>query len=920
MHCLVEMTKIDREHLGRAVRKHAEQHDGFARIMACTSAVADAFVTAARELCMATSPDNPHEHVESPACLEPLAAKLVARCLSQSGSMHSMLLLIHCFREGFLDYLAEHTETREEADQCRTVVLTMHETLGLLVAREWDNVEQARQCSRESSNPAASTIFWQLPEAVFLHTRGGGIMDANPAACALVGAPVERLKTMRMQDIEAPVASGGRGRNQTMPGHGENLVFQTVFINASGKRIPCEVRCRRGSLDESVFFVSVVRDITETRHQEKRLRDSRRVMEMRMDKNVKRLRESNTRFQAVLDNSPMAIFIMDAKGQHLVANNAWCAMLGREHDEVVDKSVEDLLPADCAKTFLDSLFLSEERQDAVELDAHLELNGEERRISGTLFPLPDESGVVRAYCGMAMDVTRSRRAEQRVRALARQNAMILNSAGEGIFGMDCDRKTTFINPAAASMLGWSVSEMIDSDGHMLFHHSDEAGLPRPPKKCPMCRVLETGKPNRGEDCLWHKDGSAIPVTYTAMPLYSGTEVEGVVVTFSDISEHKRIEHELTMAKERAELGNQAKTQFLANMSHELRTPLNGILGLVQLMLETERNKNKREYLTMVREASDRLLGLVRNLLDLSNIKSGRMERTDTRFALRQSLSTLVETFSVQAKLKSLEFVCFVEESLPEQWYGDIAHIKQALNNLLKNAIQYTPSGRVMLDIRKEAGEYGEPRLVRFTVTDTGTGIAEDMQERIFDSFSLGEDYLTKRYSGSGVGLSIAHKLVEMLGGELNMSSKSGVGSIFSFTAALAPVHKEEGKRSSGLRILYAEDEYTNQRMVQGVLSRAGHEVVLASDGAEALQTLSESHFDLVLMDIQMPVLDGLETTRRIRSDMKLDLPVIALTAFANEGDLNRFEAVGMNGLLHKPFELEELLQTLEDHAGTGNAA
>jgi PAS domain S-box-containing protein len=915
MRCLTEMNATDRERLERRVREHAEKHEGFARIMSCSVAVFDTYVSAIRDICVRIEAEG-HAAQRDYSGLDSLAARLVSRCLTQGGSLQFTLLLVQCFREAFLDHLELYAASDHVSEQCPGLIRELHDVLERSIVREWENLEQASRLARDHDNPAAATVFWQLPEPVLLHSRGGDIMDANPAACLFFGIPVERIRTLRLQDMEAPAAAGGRGRKQAIPGPGEVQSYRTVFTGVRGRRVTCEVLCRQANLDESVFYISTLRDITDMRKQEKRLRDAGRVMEMRMDKNVQRLREINARFQAVLDNSPMALFIVDMDGRHLVANAAWCSMLGKKQDAVLDSHMSEVLPPDSAKAMQDVLAMAERKQDAVGLDARLEVGEKEVRISGTLFPLPDENGAMTACCGMAMDVTRSQRAEERGRALARQNALILNSAGEGIFGMDSERRVTFANPAAAEMLGWEVAEIIGSDAHALLLHSDEEGLPRPILRCPICRVLETARPSRGESILWCKNGVAIPVTYTAVPLRSGVDVEGVVVTFSDISEHKRIEHELIMAKERAELGSQAKTQFLANMSHELRTPLNGILGLVQLMLETERNKNKREYLTMVREASNRLLGLVRNLLDLSNIKSGRIERTDTRFALRQSLSTLVETISVQAKLKSLEFVSFIDESLPEQWYGDIVHIKQALNNLLKNAIQYTPSGRVMLDIREQPGGVDGVRMVRFTVTDTGTGIPEDMQERIFDSFALGEDYLTKKYSGSGVGLSIARKLVDLLGGELNMNSKPGAGSVFSFTAALTPAHREEDLPTpSGLRILYAEDEFTNQRMVQGVLSRAGHEVVLASDGAEALKTLSQSEFDLVLMDIQMPVLDGLETTRRIRKDMKLDLPVIALTAFAGEDDLNRFEAVGMSGLLHKPFELSELLKTLEDHAG-----
>ncbi|WP_300161458.1 response regulator [Solidesulfovibrio sp.] len=403
-----------------------------------------------------------------------------------------------------------------------------------------------------------------------------------------------------------------------------------------------------------------------------------------------------------------------------------------------------------------------------------------------------------------------------------------------------------------------------------------------------------------------------------------------------------VEADLVAAKRRAEAADQAKTQFLANISHELRTPINGIMGMAQLAILEGASGREAEYWRTVRESTDRLVDIVDNLLELASVESGSFSPMLREFSLRRLLESLRSAYSVRAGLAGLGLDVLVEPSLPDKLMGDSFRLRQILAHLLDNAIRFTPTGTVSLradrldpeSVRERvlvAKDFSGLSLV-FSVVDTGVGIPKDRQTTIFESFTLGEELLTKRFGGTGMGLSIARRLAELLGGSIWVESRPGFGSTFRLAVPLwpvAPPEREDGGAHAPtalppLRFLVVEDEAINRLALARGLRKLGHEVEEAANGEEALRKLSMTRVDVVVMDIQMPVMDGLTAVAHIRNGevpgTSRKLPVVALTAYALDGDRQRFLAAGMDEFVTKPCDMDQLLRAVAKVVGVKSAA
>ena len=459
------------------------------------------------------------------------------------------------------------------------------------------------------------------------------------------------------------------------------------------------------------------------------------------------------------------------------------------------------------------------------------------------------------------------------------------------------------------------------------------------------RRIVAGEPIRVTTRRRRKDGGLLDVEMYGVPLYVSGEHVGELVLYHDMSEQKRAELALHAAKEMAESANQAKSDFLANMSHEIRTPMNGIIGMTQLSLQSDLNSEVREYLSLVKSSADSLLVLLNDILDFSKIEAGKFECESLPFALRENLDQMMKALAHSAQRKGLDLDWNVSSDVPEWLIGDCGRLRQILVNLVGNAIKFTERGEVVVSVElvKKSVAWNE---LRFTVRDTGIGIADEKQISIFGAFTQADTSTTRKYGGTGLGLAIAQHLVNMMNGDLKVQSKLGEGSSFHFTARFGVAENQlkpstisdppkpeprpataspasSPRRIRPLRILLAEDNAVNRQLATKLLEKQGHRVTTAGDGQEALATLERENFDVVLMDVQMPNIDGLEAIRMIRKKEELSgehTPIISVTAHVMKGDRENCLAAGADGYVSKPLQPPELFGAIERCCPNGDAA
>jgi signal transduction histidine kinase/ActR/RegA family two-component response regulator len=509
---------------------------------------------------------------------------------------------------------------------------------------------------------------------------------------------------------------------------------------------------------------------------------------------------------------------------------------------------------------------------------------------------------------------------RKVRAQIEIIRTTLESTADGILVVSSGGRIVTVNQKFVEMWRVPKSLLASHDerivlDHMLSHLKD------PEKNLEKVKRIDADPEAQSDDVVEFTDGRVFE-RHSEPQRIDGRTV-GRVWGFRDTTERIRFEKELQKAKEAAEAGSRAKSEFLANMSHEIRTPMNGIVGMTDLVLETELTADQREYLAMVKTSADSLLTILNDILDFSKIEAEKLELDEVGFNLRDALDDIVKAFSLRAHQKGLDLSCEVRPNVPEIIHADPIRLGQIVSNLIGNALKFTSTGAVAVRVEAEARAAGRV-VLHFTVRDTGIGISPEAQGRIFEAFSQADNSTTRRYGGTGLGLAICSRLVAMMGGRIWVESEAGHGSNFHFTASLGidtelqtPASRQPGSEPAARasrRILLVEDNAVNQVLAVRLLEKRGHKVVVAANGREALAALRQDAFDLVLMDVQMPEMDGFEATAEIR---KLEaaagghLPIIAMTAHAMKGDEERCLASGMDRYITKPIRPHQLEDAVE---------
>ena len=494
---------------------------------------------------------------------------------------------------------------------------------------------------------------------------------------------------------------------------------------------------------------------------------------------------------------------------------------------------------------------------------------------------------------------------------------IFETAVEGIYRVTLGGDLLEVNPAMARIFGYDTpGDLLRETGNIINLYADPEDRKQVTALFRTCNALV-----EYEVLLKDRAGRPIWCSLKSRQIFDPGQGEMVIEgMLSDISERKEKE-QAEQDKRVAEMASEAKTRFVANMSHEIRTPLNAVLGMTELVLDSELDPEQRSNLEVARNASGQLLSVINSILDMAKIETGKIDLEQVSFDLYDELSRLVDVMKVAAGQKGLELALQIAPEVAESWVGDPARLRQILFNLIGNAIKFTESGFVRLSVDlKEATS-----CPVFSVSDSGVGIPENRLDAIFESFVQADVSTTRRFGGTGLGLAISRQLVERMGGTMEVQSEVGRGTTFRFTCPLEPDSgvrhdRNEGPEQTvheapaGLRILVGEDNRFNQLVVTKILSRLGHTSEICANGREVLDRLSRDTFDRLLLDIQMPDMDGYQVAEAIRSgqagEQARTIPIIALTAHALVEVRQRCEEVGMDGYLSKPVDREQLREIL----------
>jgi PAS domain S-box-containing protein len=649
------------------------------------------------------------------------------------------------------------------------------------------------------------------------------------------------------------------------------------------------------------------------------------------------IRESEQKFRAVFEGAEFGIAISENQNGHITVNSAYQRMLGCTPGELHSITIfNELTHPDDVEADRTSF----NRMVAGEID-HLHLDKRYLLRDGRLVwanvelsLLRDAAGTPQYILGIAADITERKRAEEELRASERQLRAFIEDAPVAVAMFDRDIRYLAVSRRWITDYG--------------FGHSDLTGIclydliPNLPEKWREShrRSLAGEKQHLGEDVWIRADGTEQWVSSSVYPWRDPSgSIGGIIISAEDISQRKLNEQLLQDAKRAAEAASAAKSTFLATMSHEIRTPLNGILGMTDLVLDTQLTPDQRENLGLVRFSADSLLSIINDILDFSKIEAGKLEMELIPFRLRDSFQQILKTCAIRAQQKGLQLSFKAPADVPDALVGDPGRIRQVLLNLVGNAIKFTERGQIFVAIGAAFPVKGRV-LLHFGVKDTGIGIPLETQEKIFAAFSQADGSMARKYGGTGLGLAICVRLVEMMGGRIWVESVPQQGSVFHFTLDLALAEEGafragdqpeprgralqassplpaalEATSGSGCRVLLVEDNAVNRTLALRLLQKRGFQVSIAVDGKEAIRATQGAEFDLILMDIQMPEMDGFEATAEIRKREKFTrrrTPVIALTAHAMKEDRDRCLSAGMDAYVTKPINPAELFSVIQN--------
>ena len=747
------------------------------------------------------------------------------------------------------------------------------------------------------------------PVGIFRTGPDGDVSFVNTYWCDQLGVQQEDLLGGRWSRFVIDDQMPDAGKEPAAPLRPGEVRTRTLRLRtATGSEIWASV-ISAGEFHENgelSGIIGVVTDITEQRLQSEALIRSER------------------RFQTLADLSPAGIFRTDRLGNCSYVNAAWMQLTGFTDDSWKDDGWATALHPDDAERIASGWARAvAERVDYRDEWRWVRGDGSISWVLGLGRPDLDEQGGVVGFVGVTIDITQRRAAEAALADREAQLSLLAVNATDAVLRLDLGGNCIYASPSVRRILGIEADALINADIRGLIHPEDvaavEAGLKQlsgglREQTVVSCRIQDR---DAEDGCRWLEASCGAVLGEDQQPA-------GIIASIRDISQTKKLEHDLRVARDSAEQATAAKSSFLAHMSHEIRTPMNGVLGFVDLLSRSPLSEEQARHVASIAESGHAMMRLLNDILDISKIEAGYMTVSREPVDLLHKVNSCVSLMKPVAEAKGLELTLEFDAGLSRYIVADPLRTRQVVLNLVGNAVKFTEQGSVSIIVWKDVRD-GRPH-VRVDVRDTGVGISADLLPLVFQKFVQVDPSAARRFGGAGLGLAISGELAHLMGGTIEVASEIGKGSTFTFwlplqeaDAPAAEIAADQPPRPDGRvlagrpRVLVAEDNRINQMLMIALAKSADIDPVIAANGQEAVDIVERAHaegaaFDLVLMDMQMPVVDGIEATRRLRANgFSPDrLPIVALTANAFDGDVQACLNAGMQGHLSKPIGLDDL--------------
>ena len=745
----------------------------------------------------------------------------------------------------------------------------------------------------------------QAADGIVMTDAEGRIQYVNPAFCAMTGFSAEE-------------AEGQNPRVLKSGCHPKEYYQQLWETIRAGNVWQGEVTNRRkdGSFYDERMRIAPVRDQTGVITGYIAIKHDATLEKAQEQK----LRESEVRFRMMADCCPSLMWVTNAAGVLEFMNRMYREFSGLTCEEAKNGGWQALVHPEDASAYIAQFQVTMAERKVLRVEGRIRRSDGAWRLIGThAVPRFSTDGAFMGYIGLSADITARKEAEQALAESEKRFRIMADSCPVGIWVTDANGGNLFANRAYLEFCGMGDGEIAGDAWRSTLHPEDA-----PEFLEAFELALRERTPYKAERRSRRADGEWRWMESYAEPRFTQDgEFMGLAGINVDVTERKQTEHALVAARVAAEAANCAKSRFLANMSHEIRTPMNGVLGMVQLLLATELTEEQHAYVEVANSSGRALLTLIDDVLDLSKIEAGKVSLEKLNFSLRDVVHEVVAALRTAGDVEGLSFDVQVSPKIPRLVRGDAYRLRQVLTNLLSNAVKFTEQGGITLNVEAESlSEH--TATVHFAIADTGIGIEPNQQLGLFSAFVQADSSTTRKFGGTGLGLAISKQLVEMMGGRIGVKSQVGSGSTFWFSAVLERVKgggllpdapevgckSNAGLKGHGERILVAEDNSTNRAVILAQLGNLGYKAEAVEDGAKAVEAVRRGGYDLVLMDCQMPVMDGIESTREIRNVLGSQIPIIALTASAMASDRERCLREGMNGYLAKPVELAQLAETV----------